>query len=451
MRSLVVMIALFAVTAPLAGTVGAWGLGPATDGAADETADVTITVRVVDDQDNGIGDATVTVSWDGGNRTRTTVNDGRVLVSVPTDEELEIRVEHPDYVQNIPDTVRNVEEGQEVVVDMTPPSTETVTVVDGDGDPVEGARVSLIKIGQIRTVAGGMTGADGTFVADRIEEGEYQIRVSEPGYDRARVNVDVAGDSNHTVTIEENSTEVRFRIADGRVGDGLAANVRVLIDGEEYLSFRTGDSGNAERLLPVNTRYTVVVNREGYDEVRESFSVTQNSRSIAVSINRTDNLSLSVGTTQVLAGNTLEVEVTDEYGELVEGATIRVDGEAVATTDADGSATVRLSEPGSHEVVADDGTVQTDPVIVRAVEAATSTAPPTTTREPTTAPPTATPEPTTAPPTPTATATATDESTATATATATDDDGGGGGAPGFAAGAAVAALLIALLTLRRRR
>lgn len=445
MRSLVVLIALFAVTAPLAGTVGAGGLGPAADDTADESADVTITVRVVDDQGDGIGDATVTVSWDGGNRTRTTAGNGKAFVTVPTDEELEITVEHPEFVQNIPDTVANVEEGQEVVVDMTPPATETVTVVDGDGNPVEGARVSLIKIGQIRTVAGGMTGADGTFVADRIEEGEYQIRVFEPGYDRTRVNVDVAGDSNHTVRIEENSTQVRFRVNDGRLGDGLAANVRVLIDGEEYLSFRTGDSGTAQRLLPVNTRYTVVVNRDGYDEVRETFSVAQNSRSVAVTINRTDNLSLSVGTTQVLAGNTLEVTVTDEYGELVEGATIRVDGEAVATTDADGSATVRLSEPGAHDIVADDGTVQTDPVTVRAVEAATTTAPPTTTREPTTAPPTATPEPTTAPPTPTATAT--DEPTATAT----EEDGGGGGAPGFAAGAAVAALLVALLVLRRRR
>jgi len=450
MKPLVAFVALLAVTAPLVGVVAVDG-ADATNAAdavdADATADlVTITVVAVDQNGDGISGATVTATWDGGNDTATTRASGESLLDVPDDKRVEIDITHPDYVRNIPKGLSNVNSNQRVTVEMTPPANETVTVVDSGGNPVEGARVSLIKDGQFRSATAGRTDANGQYTATRIEEGTYEISVRRSGYDVARKDVEVAGDSSHTVEVVENQSAVQFSITDGRLGQGIRASVSVRTGGEEVLSFRTGENGNAEQLLPVNTDYTVVVNRDGYNEVRQQVSVNQRDRTVALTINRTDNLSLSVGTTQVLAGNTVEVTVTDEYDELVEGATIRVDGEDVATTGADGVAVVRLEEVGRHDIVADDGTVESNSVTVQAVEAATTTAPPTSTQPPTTttAPPTSTQPPTTQPPTPTATATGTDAPTDTES-----DDGGG--SPGFAVGAALAGLLGALLALRRRR
>lgn len=452
MRPLVVLVALFAVTAPLVGVAGVGAVAPAesadTDANADAAADlVTITVVAVDQNGDGISGATVTATWDGGNDTATTRASGESLLDVPDDERVEIAVTHPEFVRNLAKGLANVNVGQRVSVEMTPPSNETVTVVDGSGDPVEGARVTLFKDGQYRSAAIGRTDANGQYTATGIEEGTYEISVRRSGYDRAYRDAQIAGDSSHTVDVVENSSQIQFQITDGRLDEGVRASVSVRTDGEEYLSFRTGESGNAERLLPVNTDYTVVVTRDEYSEVRQEVEVNQRDRMVALTINRTDNLSLSVGTNQVLAGNTVEVTVTDEYDQRVEGATISVDGEAVATTGADGVATVRLAEVGSHELVADDGDVESNGVTVQAVEAATTTAPPTSTQAPTTtAPPTSTQAPTTQPPTPTATATGTDA--ATDTDTEADD---GGGSPGFAVGAALAGLLGALLALRRRR
>jgi len=453
MRPLVVFVALLAVTAPLVGAVAVADTGDTADAASgvdDGSADlVTITVAAVDQNGDAIGGATVTATWDGGNESATTRTSGEALLDVPDDQRVEIEVTHPDYVRNVPKGLTNVNANQRVSVEMTPPSNETVTVVDQNGDPVEGARVRLTKDGQFGSAATGSTDADGRYTATGIEEGTYEISVRRSGYDRATEDVRIAGESSHTVDVVENDSRVQFRITDGRLDEGIRASVSVRTDGEEFLSFRTGENGNAQRLLPVNSDYTVVVTRDGYDEIREQIRVNERDRTVQLTINRTDNLSLSVGTTQVLAGNTVEVTVTDEYDDLVESATIRVDGEDVATTGADGTATVRLEDPGRYELVADDGTVESNGVTVRAVDAATTTAPPTSTQAPTTtAPPTSTQAPTTAPSTPTATATA----TATDTDAPTDTEGdGGGGAPGFAVGAALAGLLGALLALRRRR
>jgi PGF-CTERM protein len=454
MRPLVVLVALFAVTAPLVGVVGVGAVAPAesadagsdADADADAAADlVTITVVAVDQNGDGISGATVTATWDGGNDTATTRASGESLLDVPDDKRVEIGVTHPEFVRNVPKTFTNVNGDQRVSIEMTPPSNETVTVLDGDGNPVEDARVTLFKDGQFQSAAMGRTDANGQYTATGIEEGTYEISVRRSGYDRAYEEAQIAGDSSDTVDVVENSSQIRFRITDGRLDEGIEATVTIQVSssGREIRSGLTGDSGRVTLPLPVNTDYTVVVTREGYDEVRQAVSVNQRDRTVALTINRTDNLSLSVGTSRVLAGNTVEVTVTDEYDERVEGATIRADGEAVATTGADGVASVRLADVGNYELVADDGDVESGGVTVRAAEAATTTAPPTSTQPPTTAPPTSTQPPTTQPPTPTATG------TDAPTDTESDDDGGG--SPGFAVGAALAGLLGALLMLRRRR
>jgi len=446
MRSVVAVVVLLAVTAPIGGAVTAANVGGNAGDATEETAEVTITVTVVDQNGNGIGDADVTVEWDGGNKTRTTAGNGKAFVTVPEDRELQISVDHPSYVKNIPETVSNVGEDEEITVRMTPPATETVTILDADGKPVEDARVSLIKSGQIQSVASGETDENGKFTAENVEEGEYGIRVRRSGFDNARIDVDVAGTSEHTVEIERNSTQVSFRIIDGRLGEGIQANVKVRSDGEEILSFRTDGNGRGQQLLPVNSWYRIVVERDGYESTRQRIRVNQDDRSVSLAINRTNDLTLDVETTQVLAGNSFRVTVSDEYGDRVSGATITVDGESVATTDADGSATVRLDEPGRYDLVASDGSVDTNAVTVRAVEAATTTAVPTTT-EATTTEATTTEATTTEATTTTAPPTTTSAADTSAATTEESD----GGSPGFVVPTALGGLLAGLLFLRRRR
>ncbi|NHN47164.1 carboxypeptidase regulatory-like domain-containing protein [Halostella sp. JP-L12] len=422
MNRTVAVVALLVASAVGAATPVAGAAGPAAPAStADATADlVTLEIAVTDDEGDPVGNARVNVTYDAGENRTTTFSNGRALVDVPRNASPTVRVTHDDYVRNFPVRVGEMTESETVDVTVYPRATAVVDVSDDTG-AVEGTRVSLKKEGDARTVDRGRTNAEGTYESVAVEAGEYTATVEREGYLERTIEFEADGTTVKSVTIESARANVDFVVQDAffddprPVGD---ARISVRNDGEEVAAARTdGRNGEAATRLGVNTEYTVVVDHPDYESIERELSIDeQDAVAVTYNVTRTPTLSVDAGQERVVVGETVRVEVTDEYNQTVEGATVLRDGEEVGQTDANGVLNVPITEAGEFEITAETDDLASDPVAVRGVEEGGDETPATT----------------------------------AATNDTESDESDGGGLPGFTAGAAVVALAGALVALRRR-
>lgn len=405
-------------------------LAPATSAASvASTEQVTITVTVVDEAGNAVGGADVTVTYGDIEKSGRTFSNGKVFFDVEEGADVTVDAEADGLALNSPKTIADVDGSTEVDLTLYPAATAAITVQDGDGEPIEGARVELQKADEPTAAVTGETAANGTFVAADIEEGDYTVRVRSEGYYRTETSLRVANRAGKTVSLEAGTVNVEFSTVDGHFEEDrpLAANVVLFEDDEQLLNLSTGSSGARSVGLDVNTQYRVVVKKPGYDDVTATFTTGESDSSVRYAINRTPSLSIAAENTQVVTGQSVRVTVTDEYDEPVEGASILVAGESVAETGADGTATVTIDADGEVNITAVTGTLEAT-TTVEGVEPGEDE----TTSEATT------------------TATTTTEAPLTTEAPA-DDGEGPGSIPGFGALVAALALAVTVLALARRR
>lgn len=388
---------------------------PAVGPVAGQSDTVTVTVVVEDLDGDPVTNAIVRASWDGGSTQKTTAGNGRVFVDVPSGETVTYTIEHPDYVRNRPFRASRTSDG-EVTIPVAPAASLTVVAVDGDGDRVEGATVSVERKG--RTVAEGTTDANGRYATATIEARTYEVAVSKPGYFTRRLTEDLGGPVTRQLTLETGTVEYTVRVRDDHFDSPRPvenATVRVGSVG----TVRTLADGRASLGVPVNTVQEVEVTKPGYETVTQRVRIGESRDEVTLTTSRSANVSLVAGNRQIVVGERVTVTVRNAYGEPIEGATVLLDGSSVGETGSDGTLAVRIEERGEHELRARRNALTSRPVTVEGVvPAGTDTATPT--------------------PTPTAT---------------TDDDGSFGSAPGFGAGAALAALALVAggLLARRRR
>ncbi|MBP1986262.1 hypothetical protein [Halolamina salifodinae] len=95
--------------------------------------------------------------------------------------------------------------------------------------------------------------------------------------------------------------------------------------------------------------------KDGYERAALSVAVGESAQSVDLEIARETQISLSLAEDSVDAGDSVTAMVTDAYGDPVAGATLLLDGEAVAETDADGTASVPVESGGEHTVRARAG------------------------------------------------------------------------------------------------
>jgi len=397
--------------------VGLLLAGPVGTTAAAQSADpVTLTVSVVDQSGAPIGNAELTATWGNGSTTATTASNGKAFVDVERGANVTIALSHPEYIRNHPFEIRNATE-QEVTVPASRRGQMSVAVADDDG-AVADARVVVRKDG--RFVSQASTDGNGEFASDTIERGEYTVTVVKPGYLRNATTVRVGASTRTRIAIERGSVFLTVSVRDSHfspprpIGD---ATVRIGSIGE----LQTSADGETSVSVPVNTDLSITVDKEAYNDVTERIRAGESDLRVNFSTNRTPSLRLESISTSVVAGERLSVDVHDEYDDPVEGATVLVDGESVASTDADGRAVVTLKQPGEYTLSAADDDLNSSAVTVRAIPEAGGT-------RTATATPTATPTPTEAAP------------------------GSGLSVPGFTPLTAVLAVAVslALLALRRR-
>jgi PGF-CTERM protein len=387
-----------------------WLLAGAVGGAAAQSeSQVTLTVSVVDQDDTSIGDATITASWEGGERTATTASNGRAFVDVPEGETVELDAEHEEYVRNHPLVIDEATE-RDVTLRVSEKGNATVTVTDASDQALQDTRVEFRRDG--RTAAEGWTDEDGTFSTDIIEQGEYSIAVVKPGYYRETSTEDVGVDTPVSFSLERGSVNFEVSVVDDHFEEPQELDdVRVSVNAENFEASVRSSGGTASLSVPVNTRYNVTVSKEGYVSSSRSLRVTEGAREIEMATQRVPTLTVEPQNTRVVVGETTRVRVLNAYGEPVEGATLQRNNETVGETDANGELVVTIDSAGEQELVATNGSVESAPAVVEGVD------------------PDATETP----------------GAATATPTATEGSG-----PGFGAGLAVAALLALGVLFRRR-
>lgn len=322
-----------------------------TAGAVGASEEMTVSVHVVDDDGNDVAGATVTASWDGGNETEETASNGQTLIDVPSGADVAVTVEDGDLLQNNPKEIGTVRSHTDVTVELFPETTATVTVTDGEA-PIEGATVTLTKTDEDRAAATGTTDGDGEVTAEAIEEGQYDVAIERRGYYDRSATVDFGTTSETSVAMEPGTVDVSVTITDGYLEEPLETDVTFLKDGEHDATVSTNEDGQRTIPLDVNTKYTAVVEKDGYDDPERDVVVGESDQTISYEIERAPAVTLEAMNERVLVGETVGVDVTDEYDEPIEGGEIRLDGEAVATTAADGSAAVPIDEAGEHELTA---------------------------------------------------------------------------------------------------
>ncbi|WP_336000688.1 carboxypeptidase-like regulatory domain-containing protein [Halorientalis halophila] len=316
---------------------------------------VTLTVTVEDRDGDPVGSATLTASWDGGNQTETTRSNGQALIDVPRGADVEIDVAHDDYVRNRPYAVDDASAGSETIT-VAEKGTATVEVRDLDGNRVSNAIVRMLHDGNRDPVVDGRTNGDGIFQSDTIEQGDYTLRVHKQGYKRNQTDVEVTGDNTFKTRIEEDAVTVTFEVRDDYTSPSQPVpGATVSIPGLGN-TLQTLSSGQVTTSVPVNSNYDVTITKDGYEEVTKTLRVRETSTTLETSIQRVRTLNVDPANRQVVVNENASIAVTNEYGEVVEGATVTVDGESVGETDGDGELTFLVESPGDHvvEVESDD-------------------------------------------------------------------------------------------------
>lgn len=331
---------------------------------------VTLTVTVVDQDGDPLGGIDISATWDdgaGGPSNETTRANGQALIDVPEGANVSLQIHADEYVRNVPYVVENAET-ESIEVSVSESATATVNAVTADGQPAENARIRLYRNGNY--VVDRNAGSNGTITTQPVEEGEYSVIVTKPGFYRNLTTVPVSGETTATVRISEGSVLLRASVVDEHFNDSRPirdATVRVESDSGFDGTVPTLSDGTAAVSVPVNDRYDVTVTKAGYETVERRVSVAEDETSIDIGIRRTPEITLTPDNRQVVVDANVRFTVTDEYDEPVANATVTRNGTEVGQTDADGEITVTAPTAGNvtFTAAADDLTTTANVTVFR--------------------------------------------------------------------------------------
>ena len=315
----------------------------------------TVQVTVVDRSGDGIGGIEVTASWDGGEVTEPTRTNGQALIDVPVDEEIEFTVSDPDgeYVRNHQPVDVSDAAGEQVSIEMAQPGDIELSVVDTDGNPVEGVELTLSHENDFRTVERVSTDADGTATVSGVEQRSYDVAALRAGYNAAETTVDLDGaDTSETIEIESNRVNVDFTVTDDHFEPAVPLQGAIVdIAGFGTLP-PTFSDGTQNQDLPVNDEYEITVDKEGYDPVEATLDVGEEQTSLDVSIQRTPAITIDQLQDAVVVDQPTLVTITNAYDEPVSGASVSLNEEAVGETDDQGQIVFNVTATGENDLAA---------------------------------------------------------------------------------------------------
>lgn len=326
-----------------------WPAGVAVGPAAAAGA-ATITVALETPEGDPVGGADVTANWSTGSATATTAANGKAFVDVPNDVEVRISVSHPDYVRNDPYVIDEAET-EEVPITVYEKAQVTFRIT-GDGSLIEDAQVRIRKGGN--QVAGGDTNANGQWKTGVIESGQYVIGVYKTGFFRRQVERDLEDGETVSINLERGFVTLEVAVRDDHFDPPRpVSEAEVTISG--IGTFVTQSNGRQRVDAPVNSRFQVTVEKDGYRTVTQDISIIESDKTVRVDTQRAPKMVLRPLNERVVVGETVIIEATDEYGDPIRNATVWVNGDEIGTTNDEGRVTVRIGSSGQYDLRAKKG------------------------------------------------------------------------------------------------
>jgi hypothetical protein len=317
---------------------------------------------VVPSSNERLGGVTLVASWEDGETRATTASNGKVFMDVPRGASVEITLDDPEYTRNQPYRIRVATE-KEHTIEVARKAEVDVVVSDAEG-PIADANVVLRQ--DDTAVVTGRTDANGVFQSGTIEQGRYTVSVVKSGYYQTTREIIVAGSPERSVTIERGRVDYDVVVEDDHF-DPAEPVADATVSIERVGDLTTDGRGAVATLLPVNSELRVQVSKDGYETTTRTVSVDESRGSLTLSISREPSLSLTAVNERVVAGEVVPIEVTNAYGEPAADVELLLDGDPVGRTDANGEATVRIDEPGDHDIQARRGGTTSETVTVRGI------------------------------------------------------------------------------------
>jgi nitrate reductase NapAB chaperone NapD len=173
--------------------------------------------------------------------------------------------------------------------------------------------------------------------------------VRQAGYFLASQSLDVPGATQTSVTFRRGTVTLEINVTDDHFESPQpvgGASVDIAGSG----SVVTQPTGIGRISVPVNAYARITVTKDGYRTTEVSEFIAEDDERIELSIQRVPAISVELLSSRVVTGESVSLSVTDEYGDPVEGATVSMDGDEVAETDASGQAVIRVESEGNHTV-----------------------------------------------------------------------------------------------------
>lgn len=371
------------------------GMMPAPAAAQDV---VTLTVTVETPAGEPVASAELTATWDGGSTTEETASNGKAFLDVPDGATVEIAVDHPDFIRNNPYVVEDVSE-ENVDITVYERANTAFVVEDSDGR-VDDASVTLFRHNRVAFAQ--QTDANGEIATGDLEAGTYTLAVEKEGYYVESREITIGSGTNpaRTIGLEQGTVTLQLNVTDPYFDPPRPlADVQAQVDGVGTV--QTQSNGKQQINVPVNTERTVTFTKDSYEPIERTVEVDEESLTLDINMSRADDLAVTVLNDQVVVGQPVFIEVVDEYGDPVANGSVLLDGETVATTEADGQARFVIDTEGDHSIRVQKGDIGSGETIVTGVTpGGTTTETTTTTTTTTTTATTSTATPTTEVPVP---------------------------------------------------
>lgn len=235
----------------------------------------------------------------------TSATDQNLTYTLPEDGYYALSGEIGAYILSITNTYEAA---------VTTTYTVSGSVIDADGNPVEGATVSLPG-------ANAQTDAEGKYSIEGIEDGTYDLTVSKEGFENTTASVTVNGAdvTVDPITLQLVKWYIGGFVQDYNYNKVAGANVQ-LYDGDTILSEVTTDAeGNYRFTIPAEDKnYTLKIQAEYFNAYSTSLSVKQS---------LLNNEKVRVFNPMIQAIKvTFNITVKDTWNQPVTGAAVTLNG-----------------------------------------------------------------------------------------------------------------------------
>ncbi|MDC1068715.1 carboxypeptidase regulatory-like domain-containing protein [Candidatus Kapabacteria bacterium] len=216
-------------------------------------------------------------------------------------------------------------------------------IKDQDGNALKDAKILLKKDG--KGISDPRTDSDGKATIKELCEGKYTVVISKEGYETIEYEIDLGCDesleSNKTLTEKESECcdgVININIKDADGNPVKEAIVIIKRDGKAIADPRTDSDGNISVKELCEGKYTIVVEKEGFERIEWQVEVDCDKElNIEKTLEASDD---------ECCESTLQFKITNDNGEAISGALVKIwkNGKVIKEAESDANGWVKLED-----------------------------------------------------------------------------------------------------------